>query len=83
MSKTVRLQITINVMAHVGNDLSDAVPTRDPDAVQVTRLVRVAHCGAGVLSAPDVAGMHAMSVLSNAAPVLAERINYDLKQKHL
>lgn len=83
MSKAIRLQISITVIAHVGDDLSERdVPLREPDACTATRLVRFAECGTMVHVA-DAASSHIAGVMANTAPVLAERVRHELKQKDL
>lgn len=80
MSKQIRLEIRTTVLAYVGEDIAeDKAPDRDPDAVQSTKLVRVAHCR--LMEEGEAARGHVLAILSNAAPVLAERVCYDLKAK--
>lgn len=83
MSKAIRLQISVTIIAHVGDDLSEHdVPQREPDACTVVRLVRFAECGT-MVHAADAASGHIAGVMANTAPVLAERVRHELKQKGL
>lgn len=83
MSKAIRLQISITVIAHVGDDLNEnVIPEREPDACSATRLVRFAECGT-MVHAADAASGHIAGVMANTVPVLAERVRHELKQKGL
>lgn len=81
MSKRVRLEIRVTVIAHVGDDLAeDGAPERDQDATESFRMVRVAHVGP-MVHARDVAAGHLTSMVGGAVSGIAERLRHDLREK--
>ena len=81
MSKQVRIEIRVTVIAHVGEDITDErAPERDHDAWESFSMVRVAHVGPSV-QARDVAAGHLTGMMAGAVSGIAERLRHDLREK--
>ena len=83
MSKNVRTEIYITVATFVGEDIGGAnVPNGDierlPEATDSIELVRLAPLGP-TITAGETSSGHILTLLGNAAPLLAERIAHKLK----
>lgn len=77
--KHVRLELHVTVIAHVGEDVGlEQTPSRDPDTVEVIRVVRAIPLG-GMVRGHDAAAAHFPGMLAGVGPVMAERLRHDLK----
>lgn len=83
--KHLRIELKLTALVYAGEDVAGTegpAPDRDPDAVVATVLTRIADLGAGAV-ARDAAGAHLANLMTNAAPILGERVRHELREKGL
>ncbi len=69
------------MIAHVGDDAaSEQSPERDPDTVEVIRIVRAVPLGT-LVTGHDAAANHFSGMMASVSPVMAERLRHNLKLK--
>ncbi len=82
MNNNIRIEIKLTAIVHLGADVNEEgpPPDRDPDAVEVIGVVRIAHLGERI-QARDVAAGHFTNLVANTIPTISEKIRHTLREK--